>query len=161
MEQQQNHEDAGPHESSGEAGSGAGGAVSPRLNHFLAYSLSAVAVYVRILAYAHQVTEENQQRDQAVLLAQTAAEHCRAGEGDLEATARSLGAETSPAGLRWYCDESGQSVGAGQTVYVVEISPGSTQEPLARCFKVEVCLERTGDQLFQLDLVLPEVDTHG
>ena len=40
MEQQQNHEDAGPHESSGEAGSGAGGAVSPRLNDFLAYSLA-------------------------------------------------------------------------------------------------------------------------
>ena len=40
MEQQQNHEDAGPHESSGEAGSSAGGAVSPRLNDFLAYSLA-------------------------------------------------------------------------------------------------------------------------
>ncbi len=114
----------------------------------LVFALSA-ALCLRIFAFSDSVSRRNQQRDQAVLLAQNMAETVKTSRG------------ANVPQTVWY-DENGMSVlEETAAVYRLDVQPLETDVPGLGEAEIRVCPVEAEAPLFSLNVAWQEVSGNG
>ena len=127
----------------------------------LVFALAA-ALCLRTFALSDRLSREGELRDGAVLLAQNAAEVCKAGGGDWDLLARQLGGE--PLGTGWtvlYNENMEVVTAAEDAVYEVVVRPEAAEMPGLGRATVSVFELGGGELLFQLPAAWQEEVRHG
>ena len=126
----------------------------------LVFALAA-ALCLRTFALSDRLSRECELRDGGVLLAQNAAEVCKAGGGDWEYMEFVLGGEALEYGWKAFFDEELTAVAAGaDAVYEVVVCPEASEMPGLGRAAVSV-YDAEGALLFQLPAAWQEEVRHG
>ena len=125
----------------------------------LVFALAA-ALCLRAFALSDRLSRESERRDRAVLLAQNAAELCKAGGGDWTLLEQKLGGEARPEGWRALCGETLRPAATPEEAsFVVEVRPERAEaEGLGRATVIVFAAD--GAELFRLPVAWQEV-RHG
>ena len=126
----------------------------------LVFALAA-ALCLRAFVLSDRISRESEAQDRAVLLAQNAAEVCKAGGGDLEMHLRVLGGEVD--GDSWtafYDVQLNPVVSAEDAVYQIVVQPETAEVPRMGCAAVTV-YDADGAVLFRLPAAWQEVERGG
>ena len=126
----------------------------------LVFALAA-ALCLRTFALSDRMSREGELRDGAVLLAQNAAEVCKAGSGDWGYMETVLGGEAAEDGWSALYDGAQMAVTAeADAVYEVVIRPEAAEVPGLGRAAVSV-FSAEGDLLFELPAAWQEEVRHG
>ena len=126
----------------------------------LVFALAA-ALCLRAFALSDRLSREGELRDGAVLLAQNAAEVCKAGGGDWDYMETVLGGDAL--GYSWTVlyNERMEPVAAEEAAYEVVVRPETAEAPGLGRATVSVFEMDGGDLLFQLPVAWQEEVQHG
>lgn len=127
----------------------------------LVFALAA-ALCLRAFALSDRLSRESEAQDRAVLLAQNAAEVCKAGGGDLRLLRTVLGGQVDAGGWMAFYDEELNAVAVeADAVYRVEVMPAVEMIPYLGTARVSVYMAESGGLLFDLTASWQEVERGG
>ena len=115
----------------------------------------AAAICLQGFAKANQISHTQQQKDQAVMAAQNAAEVLKQTQGDLEETAKTLQGSCEETAAAVFYDENWQPVTQENAAFTLRIDPLSSDIPLLGSASVRVLSGET--VLFELTVSWQEV----
>ncbi len=117
----------------------------------LIFFVFALAVCTNMFAAAKKRSAAAADLNNAVIICETAAECFKAADGDMEATARLLGAESLPNDMKFYYDSRGNICEQGAAVYTLELVAGGNTA--ASTLSAEIILKKDSAKIYKITAV--------
>lgn len=130
-------------------------ALMEQLAMVLVFALAA-AVCLQVFVLADRISHTCEARDQAVIVAQNAAETLKGYHGDYERAVQNLGGTWDGQQWQLHYDENWQHTET-DAVYRMTVTPANSEQMLLGTADIAVYNER-GESLFEVSLAWQEVD---